>query len=81
MMELSTQLINFTFPHWINKEVELTIYDSTMDSAILRLSHSLVVNYDDKSDVVVIAEIFNIYNNSNMIFSVQMTVETLIEKL
>ena len=53
----------------LNKEVELTVYDSTMDSSNIEIeSTHLVVNYDDKSDVVVIAEIFNIYNNSNMIF-------------
>ena len=40
-----------------------------MDSSNIEIeSTHLVVNYDDKSDVVVIAEIFNIYNNSNMIF-------------
>ncbi|MEL0080777.1 MAG: cytochrome c [bacterium] len=67
-IEYSTDKFYFS-PLELNKEVELTVYDSTMDSSNIEIeSTHLVVNYDDKSDVVVIAEIFNIYNNSNMIF-------------
>lgn len=67
-IEYSTDKFYFS-PLELNKEVELTVYDSTMDSNYIEIeSTHLVVNYDSKSDVVVIAEIFNVYNNSNMIF-------------
>ena len=67
-IEYSTDKFYF-LPDEYEKVVDLIVYDSTQDYENLYLdSGHLIISYDEDSNSIVVAEIFNISNNSSEIF-------------
>ena len=67
-IEYSTDKFYF-LPNEYEKVVDLVVYDSTQDYENLNLdSGHLIISYDEDSNSIVVAEIFNISNNSSEIF-------------
>tara|TARA_B110000438_G_scaffold120195_1_gene117326 strand:- start:926 stop:2161 length:1236 start_codon:yes stop_codon:yes gene_type:complete len=67
-IEYSTDKFYF-LPREINKVVDLIVYDSTQNIANISVNSAhLIINYEEDSSSIIIAEIINVENQSKSIF-------------
>ena len=67
-IEYSTDKFYY-MPDEMNKDIDLTVYDASQDKKSIKISSAhLVVSYDEDSDNLLFAEIYNVINISKEIY-------------